>query len=115
MLAFLVCFSRIVLSPILKLVCRGFGVSEEEMKARFHDVNWRRALVSVVKGIAWFGVKRPFVPAVPFQVVWNSTCACNLNCLHCHENAGARKQGELTTDQAIQGIAILAVLYLSRT
>lgn len=100
--------SRTVLSPILKLACRGFGVSEEEMKARFHDVYWRRALVNVVKGIAWFGVKRPYVPAAPFQVVWNITDACNLNCLHCYESAGARKQGELTTDQAIRGIDILA-------
>ena len=100
--------SRVVISPILKLACRGFGISEEEMKVRFHDVYWRRALVSVIKGIAWFGVRRPYVPAAPFQVVWNITSACNLNCLHCYESAGARGQSEMTTDEAIRGIDILA-------
>ncbi len=87
--------SRVVLTPILKSACRGFGVTEEELKARFQDAYWRRALVSVVKGIAWFGVRRPFIPAAPFQVVWNITEACKLNCLHCYENAGARGRSEL--------------------
>jgi len=100
--------SRTVLSPILKFACRGFGISEQEMKAKFQDVHWRRALVSVIKGIAWFGVRRPYVPAAPFQVVWNITDACNLNCLHCYESAGAKGQDELTTDEAIRGIDILA-------
>jgi hypothetical protein len=99
--------SRVVLSPILKSACRGFGVAEEELKARFQDAYWRRALVSVVKGIAWFGVRRPFVPAAPFQVVWNITDACNLNCVHCYENAGAKGLDELTTDQAIRGMMFL--------
>ncbi len=100
--------SRVVLTPILKSACRGFGVSEEQLKSRFQDAYWRRALVSVVKGIAWFGVKRPFIPAAPFQVVWNITQACNLNCVHCYENAGAKGHNELSTDEAIRGIDVLA-------
>ena len=100
--------SRRMLSPILKLACRGFGITEEDLKVKFGDVHWRRGLVSVIKGIAWFGVRRPYVPGAPFQVVWNITAACNLNCLHCYESAGAKGQDELTTEEAIHGIDILA-------
>ena len=100
--------SRTVLSPILRLACRGFGVSEEQLKNKFRDPYWRRGLVSVIKGIAWFGVRRPYVPGAPLQVVWNITRACNLKCVHCYESAGARDPDELTTQEAIRGIDILA-------
>ncbi len=100
--------SRTALSPILRLACRGFGVSEEQLKNKFRDPYWRRGLVSVIKGIAWFGVRRPYVPGAPLQVVWNITRACNLKCVHCYENAGARDPDELTTQEAIRGIDILA-------
>jgi len=100
--------SRTVLSPILRLACRGFGLTEEQLKNKFRDPYWRRGLVSVIKGIAWFGVRRPYVPGAPFQVVWNITRACNLKCVHCYESAGARDPDELTTEQAIRGIDILA-------
>ena len=100
--------SRTVLSPILRLACRGFGLTEGQLKNKFRDPYWRRGLVSVIKGIAWFGVRRPYVPGAPFQVVWNITRACNLKCVHCYESAGARDPDELTTEQAIRGIDILA-------
>lgn len=100
--------SRRVLSPILGLACRGFGLTQEELKHKFQDPYWRRALVNVIKGIAWFGVRRPYVPGAPFQVVWNITRACNLKCLHCYENAGTKSSDELTTNEAIRGIDILA-------
>lgn len=100
--------SKTVLSPILSLACRGFGVSDEQLKTKFQDPYWRRGLVNVIKGIAWFGVRRPYVPGAPFQVVWNITRACNLKCQHCYENAGTRAKDELTTQEAIRGIDILA-------
>jgi len=100
--------SRTVLSPILSLACRGFGLTEEQLKNKFRDPYWRRGLVNVIKGIAWFGVRRPYVPGAPFQVVWNITRACNLKCLHCYESAGAKDLDELSTEEVIRGIDILA-------
>jgi len=97
-----------VLSPILSLACRGFGLTQEQLKNKFRDPYWRRGLVSVIKGIAWFGVRQPYVPGAPFQVVWNITRACNLKCLHCYENAGIKGKDELTTNEALHGIDILA-------
>ncbi|MCL6638535.1 MAG: putative heme d1 biosynthesis radical SAM protein NirJ1 [Firmicutes bacterium] len=42
-------------------------------------------------------------------VVWNTTRTCNLNCIHCYSNSGAKKyEGELTTAEArrfIEGLA----------
>jgi radical SAM protein with 4Fe4S-binding SPASM domain len=41
----------------------------------------------------------PFVPQVPFHVVWNVTNACNLRCEHCFAASGRRLPGELTTSE----------------
>jgi len=100
--------SRKVISPILGVACRAFGITDEQLKEKFRDVYWRRGLVNVIKGIAWFGVRHPYIPGAPFQVVWNITKACNLRCLHCYEDAGARGEDELSTEEALKGIDILA-------
>jgi radical SAM protein with 4Fe4S-binding SPASM domain len=101
-------FSKRILSPILGFASKAFGLTETQLKEKFKDPYWRRGLLSVIKGIAWFGVRRPYVPGAPFQVVWNITRACNLKCVHCYENAGSPGQDELTTEEALKGIDILA-------
>lgn len=97
-----------VLVPILSFASKAFGSSNKQLKEQFRDHYWRRGLVSVIKGITWFGVRRPFVPGAPFQVVWGITKACNLKCKHCYESAGIRAKDELTTQEALKGIDILA-------
>jgi radical SAM protein with 4Fe4S-binding SPASM domain len=101
-------FSKRILSPILGAASKAFGLTETQLKEKFRNPYWRRGLLSVIKGIAWFGVKHPYVPGAPFQVVWNITRACNLRCVHCYENAGLRGQDELTTQEVLRGIDILA-------
>jgi len=100
--------SRNLLSPILNIACRAFGITEDQLKDKFKDAYWRRGLVNVLKGIAWFGVRHPYVPGAPFQVVWNITRACNLRCVHCYESAGVKDDDELSTEEALKGIDILA-------
>jgi len=100
--------SRNLLTPILNVACRAFGITQNQLKEKFKDAYWRRGLVSVLKGIAWFGVRHPYVPGAPFQVVWNITRACNLKCLHCYESAGVKGNDELSTEEALHGIDILA-------
>jgi len=100
--------SRNLLSPILNVACRAFGITENQLREKFKDAYWRRGLVNVLKGIAWFGVRHPYVPGAPFQVVWNITRACNLRCVHCYENAGVKGKDELSTEEALRGIDILA-------
>lgn len=96
------------LASVLKVGGERFGVSENELKERIKDPYWRKGLVNVVKGIAKFGVKRPFVPAAPFLVVWDLTYACNLRCKHCYANAGKPLEDELTTKEAKKTVKILA-------
>lgn len=92
------------LAGILKTGGEVFGVSEEEMKEKFSDPSWRKGLASVLRGIAKFGIQRPFVPGAPFLVVWDITYACNLKCKHCYATAGKPLLDELTTEEAKQAI-----------
>jgi len=92
------------LEPILEAGARAFNVTQDELKEKFKDAYWRKGLASVIKGLAYFGVRRPFVPGAPFQVVWDVTYACNLRCKHCYATAGRPLPDELTTDEAMDAI-----------
>jgi radical SAM protein with 4Fe4S-binding SPASM domain len=69
---------------------------------------WLRGFGLMMKGIEKYGVRVPFVPAGPFEVVWNFTYQCNLRCKHCYEDAGSKKRAELSTDEAKQALDILS-------
>ncbi len=40
--------------------------------------------------------------------VWNTTSRCNLRCVHCYADAGSRRSGELSTQEAMEFIDDLA-------
>ncbi|MGB4363506.1 MAG: radical SAM protein, partial [Methanothermobacter tenebrarum] len=96
------------LSNIIKTGAKAFGVTEEELKEQMNDPYWLQGLINVLKGIGIFGVRRPFVPGAPFQVVWNITHRCNMNCKHCYETAGTPRKNELDKKEVIEAINILA-------
>lgn len=96
------------ISKLIDLGGRAFGADEKEIKRRFMDLYWRRGLINVIKGLANFGVTKPFIPGAPFQVVWNITYRCNLRCKHCYAEAGASDYYELNTEEAKIGIKKLA-------
>lgn len=98
------------LASVLKRGAKAFGVTEEEMKRTFGSPYWRKGLASVVRGIADFGVRRPFVPGAPFQVVWDVTYACNLKCQHCYASAGRVAADELSTEEALGVVDKLAAM-----
>ena len=62
---------------------------------------WLKGFGLMMKGVKKYGVRIPFTPAGPFEIVWNVTYQCNLRCKHCYENAG-QKRPELSTDEAKQ-------------
>lgn len=101
-----------IVVPVVRWVVekggKAFGVDEEGLKERFKDVYWRRGLVNVIRGIAKFGVRKPFVPGAPFLVVWNYTYLCNLRCKHCYASAGKPHPNELTTQEAKDTVRKLA-------
>ena len=84
-----------------------FGVNLQQLKEKFKDPSWIKALSLVLRGIADFGIQKPFITAAPFLAVWDVTYACNLKCKHCYANAGKKLDNELTTEEAKKVIDIL--------
>ena len=95
-----------IIAKVLKKGGEAFGLTEEEIKKKFKDPHWARGLASTVRGVAEFGVKKPFTSGAPFQVVWDVTYACNLKCKHCYATAGKPWKDELTTEQAKHAIDV---------
>ncbi len=96
---------------IKKLIDAGlkaFGGNEKDLKERLKDGYWRRGFISVLRGLAEFGVKKPFVPGAPFLVVWDVTYKCNLRCKHCYSTAGKPWKDELNEKEAMKALKILA-------
>ncbi len=69
---------------------------------------WRKGLTSTIKGLAWFGAKKPFVTGAPLFVVWNFTNKCNLRCKHCYQNASVSLPTEFTTSEALRVVKELS-------
>ena len=61
-----------------------------------------KSLNIVVKGLADFGLQKPFVPSAPYEVVWEITQKCNLNCKHCSVYAEKIEGNEFTTEEALK-------------
>ena len=99
--------SNKVAKPFYKAGSRIMRVDKKFMKERFLDSKygdaWLKGFVLLMKGIEKYGVRIPFTPGGPFEVVWNFTYICNLKCKHCYEDAGKHKP-ELSTEEAFLAI-----------
>ncbi len=87
---------------ILATGSKAFGVNNDDIKQKFKESSWRKALVNVLNGIANFGINRPFISGAPFLIVWDITYACNLKCKHCYSNSGKPLKNELSTEEVIK-------------
>ncbi|XRP96542.1 radical SAM protein [Methanocaldococcus sp. 16A] len=83
------------------------GKYKEIFKEYLKDPYFKKGLISVVRGLGYFGVRRPFVSGAPFLVVWDVTYRCNLRCKHCYANAGKPLEDELNTEEAKKVVDIL--------
>ncbi|MGF3554418.1 MAG: radical SAM protein [Thermoplasmatota archaeon] len=95
-----------IITGVLKKGGEAFGVSEDELKEKFKQPYWAKGLASTVRGVALFGIRKPFTSGAPYQIVWDVTYACNLHCKHCYATAGKIWEAELNTDQALHAIDI---------
>ena len=98
--------SEKIIAQILKRAGGVFGLSEEDIKKNFENQYWIKGLSSTIKGVAFFGVNKPFTSGAPYQIVWDVTYACNLKCKHCYATAGKTYQDELTNEEAKKAIDI---------
>ena len=96
-----------IASPFYQIGARIMRAEPRFMRDRFLDQEygeaWLKGFALMMKGIEKYGIRIPFTPAGPFEIVWNFTYSCNLRCKHCYEDAGFHRP-ELTTDQAFTTI-----------
>ncbi|MBS7616492.1 radical SAM protein [Candidatus Bathyarchaeota archaeon] len=96
--------SRNIAKPFYEVGSRLLKADKNFMKKQFikdeYGGAWFKGFGLMMKGIEKYGIRVPFVPAGPFEIVWNLTYKCNLRCKHCYEDAGGGKLPELTTDEA---------------
>lgn len=103
--------NRIVAKPFYKIGSKALRVDTGFMGNKFLDSKygeaWLKGFALMMKGIEKYGIRIPFTPAGPFEIVWNFTYTCNLRCKHCYEDAGANRP-ELSTEQAYEVIDVLS-------
>ncbi len=108
--------SSTALIPLIRLLFFHLQVDDSTIKQLLKDSLIRKCMLSVVKGIANFGIRYPQPAGAPITIVWDFTNRCNLNCLHCHQDSSPTSSyPELTTSQAFKvidnmsnaGVAIL--------
>lgn len=93
-----------VLSIVFKLASMLLIFNETEFKQSFkNNPHLIRNISTVIKGVAVFGLRTPFILGNPMVVFWEVTHACNLKCKHCAVNAG-KKTNELSTQEALKVI-----------
>jgi radical SAM protein with 4Fe4S-binding SPASM domain len=99
--------SRKIAKPFYEIGSRIFLTDKKFMRNAFiqgeYGEAWLKGFGLMMRGIEKFGIRQPFTPAAPFEIVWNVTYRCNLKCAHCYENAGAPRP-ELSTEGARQVI-----------
>ncbi|MEM3442873.1 MAG: radical SAM protein, partial [Candidatus Bathyarchaeia archaeon] len=98
--------SNKIAKPFYEIGSRLLHVDKNFMRNQFlnerYGEAWLRGFGLMMKGIEKYGVRVPFTPSGPFEIVWNFTYQCNLRCKHCYEDAGGGKRTELSTEEAKQ-------------
>jgi len=99
--------NRRIAKPFYEVGSRVLRVNKQFMRKMFLEQEygeaWLKGFALMMRGIRKYGIRIPFTPAGPFEIVWNFTYACNLRCKHCYEDAGFHRP-ELTTDGACMAI-----------
>ncbi|MFX0049565.1 MAG: radical SAM protein, partial [Candidatus Hermodarchaeota archaeon] len=98
------------LSVLFKLFFAVYGFEINKISQFYVNTRTRRVIKNFFKGLAIFGLRKPFAMGAPLSVVWNITSNCNLRCSHCFANANFNKYSktDLTTSEAKKVIRMLA-------
>jgi radical SAM protein with 4Fe4S-binding SPASM domain len=99
--------SNKMVKPFYEAGSRIMRADKKFMKSCFldpkHGDAWLKGFALMMKGIEKYGVRIPFTPSGPFEIVWNLTYTCNLRCKHCYEDAGIHRP-ELSTEEVFLAV-----------
>ena len=94
---------------LLEYVRRQAGAKKETIAGRvLGNPATRRGLVATVRSVGHLGLGQPQQFLAPLMVVWNFTQACNLQCKHCYQEAGKRRDDELSLEEQKRIVDLLA-------
>lgn len=78
--------NRRIAKPFYEVGSRILRINKQFMRKMFLEQEygeaWLKGFALMMKGIRKYGIRIPFTPAGPFEIVWNFTHACNLRCQH---------------------------------
>lgn len=97
-----------LLGTLINIGLSAFDVDRNSFSEYFSRSTNRGGLLTVMRGIARYGVTKPQLLDAPFLVVWNLTDACNLSCRHCYQRAGPKRPDELPTIEKLRVVEELA-------
>ncbi|NHJ22186.1 MAG: radical SAM protein [Candidatus Lokiarchaeota archaeon] len=99
-----------ILSIIIKMFFFVYGFELNKISQFYSNTRTRRVIKNFFKGLALFGLRKPFTMGAPLSVVWNVTSNCNLKCSHCFADANFNQHSEsdLSTKEAKKVIRMLA-------
>ncbi|MEM7819658.1 MAG: radical SAM protein [Candidatus Aenigmatarchaeota archaeon] len=100
--------AKFIVKKILDKFIKEWKIDKNEILTNLKNPMWRKGLSSVLEGIAKYGPQKPFIAYSPFLIVWNVTKRCNLNCIHCYEDAHVPAPDELTPEEALQAVDKMA-------
>jgi radical SAM protein with 4Fe4S-binding SPASM domain len=97
----------------IEFLRRTLGFKRAKVEKLLTDRYARNAVLNLVESFEHYGIKKPMSLVAPFLVVWDFTHKCNLRCKHCYSNSGVADPDELTTEQALRVVDMLAEAHVT--
>ena len=97
-------FTNIPYYLMISLLPPIFKVKRAEIEEIFSYPFYRKAINNVVRSVPELGLSAPQRFVAPILIVWNFTNVCNLNCVHCYQDAHRALPDELTLDERLHVI-----------
>jgi radical SAM protein with 4Fe4S-binding SPASM domain len=97
-------FSNIPYYLMFSMLPAILRIKREEVADIFSQPFYRKAINNVAKSVPELGLSAPQRFVAPVLIVWNFTNVCNLNCVHCYQDAHRALPDELTLEERLHVI-----------
>lgn len=97
-------FTNIPYYALVSLLPAALKVKRAEIADIFSQPFYRKAINNVARSVPELGLSAPQNFVSPILIVWNFTNVCNLNCVHCYQDAHRALPDELTLEERLHVI-----------